>query len=503
MQIICISRGSYGFSSTLSEQLAEKLGYACVSRESLTDKATDSGIPVGKIEIDIMKNKPITEERGINIDLFKSFVTSELCEMAQKQGVVYHGRAGHLVLPGLSNVLRVRAISDSENRIEQAMSKMNLDRKKAKNFIEQTDDDIRRWVRILYNEDWENPALYDLTVNAHRMSAQSASHFLLQVAKLPEFQPTPASNQTLSDLILASKCRLAIGNHEVTRQAKVSVKAEKGHVTVSYLPRQAMEAKTIPQVLEAVPGIQSFVCTVASTNILLLGEKFDSKAEHMDHLIDIAEKWNAAVEIVQLASETPETENIQPTGTQTDETGPNGGILSENEAAGAIDTPDQGLMETMNRLIEVGRAGCSHTSHAGVSGLIQDVSKSTEYSLIVVGDVFSSKGGASQRLKRDLVSRLTDKFHCPVLSAEDLKSRYLFGRKQFISLLTSACLSALIYLIVFSFQKPIVQFVSAGQLGGGLYQKITSSVVVFICVPIIALIIGSFYHNFLKLIRLE
>ncbi|MBU1170907.1 MAG: cytidylate kinase-like family protein [Proteobacteria bacterium] len=503
MQIICISRGSYGFSSTLSEQLAEKLGYACVSRESLTDKATDYGIPVGKIEIDILKNKPITEERSINIDLFKSFVTSELCSMAQKKGVVYHGRAGHLVLPGLPNVLRVRAIDDPENRIKTAMSKLNLDRKKAKQYIEQTDDDIRRWVRILYKEDWENPSLYDLTVNAYHMSAQSVSHFLLQVAKLPEFQPTPSSNQTISDLILASKCRLAIGNHDQTRQAKVTLKAEKGHVSVSYLPRQAMEAKAIPQILESVPGVSSFVCTVASTNILLLGETFDSKAEHMNHLIDIAEKWNAAVEIVQLSSDVQKEDEIQASAPM-DSTGePDGGILEENEEAPKALASDQGLTETMNRLIEVGRAGCSHTSHGGVGGLVKDISKNVEYSLIVVGDMFSAKGVAKQRLKRDLVSMMTDKFSCPVLSAEDLKSRYLFGKKQMIGLVTSAFFSAMIYLVIFGFQKPIIKFVSAGQLGGTMSQKIASAVVVAICVPVIALVIGGFYHNFLKMIRLE
>jgi cytidylate kinase len=500
MQIICISRGSYGFSSKLAEQLAEKLGYACISRESLTDKATDAGIPVGKIEIDVLKNKPITEERGINVDLFKSFVTAELCALSQKKGVVYHGRAGHLVLPGLSNVLRIRAIAEPENRIEMAMSKLNLDRKKAKQYIEQTDDDIRRWVRILYNEDWEDPSLYDLTVNAHHMSTESASHFLLEVAQLPEFQPTPASIQNLSDLLLAARCRLAIGMNETTRQAKVTVKAEKGNVSVTYLPRQSQEAKAIPKVLESVPGVRSFVCTVASSNILLLGEQFDAQADHMDHLINIAEKWNSAVEIVHLTSEPEANSNVTPMPISSKET--DGGILDDTDDNGAK-PQDRGLAQTVNRLIEVGRAGGTHTTHGGVNGVIQDVPKSVDYSLIVVGDVFSSKGAAQQRLKRDLVSRLSDKFSCPVLSADDLKSRYLFGKKQLFSLLLSAFCSGLLYLGVFSFQEPLLRFVAAGQMGAGVSKRVAASVVIALCIPIVAFIIGGFYHNFLKLIRLE
>lgn len=497
MQIICISRGSYGFGSALSERLADKLGYACVSREMITDKATDYGIPVGKIEIDILKNKPITEERAINIDLFKSFVTAELCEMSQKRGVVYHGRAGHLVLPGLTNVMRVRAIADPDKRIEMAMSKTNLDRKKAKQFLEQTDDDIRRWVRILYNEDWEDPALYDLTVNAHHMSAESAAHLLMGVAQLPEFQPNPASTHTMDDLLLAARCRLAIGHKEETAQAKVTVKAERGKVSVTYLPRQSKEAQSIPRVLEKVEGVKSFVCTVASTNILLLGEKFNAKAEHMDHLIDVAEKWNAAVELVHISdSDQGPVAQDAPAMSQED----HGGILDDTADAPVL---AEGLEETMSRLVQVGRAGNSHTAHGGINGVIQNLPRSIDYSLIVVGQVFESKGAAKQRLKRDLVSRLSDKFSCPVLSADDLKSTYLFGPKQLVRLLISLGMSALLYLLVFGYQKPILHFVSAGQTGGTVYQKIAVATVIALFVPIVALVIGGFYHNFLKMIRLE
>ena len=57
MQIICISRGSYGYSSEVMEKLSEKTGYAIISREEITDKATEFGIPIGKLEMMILKNQ--------------------------------------------------------------------------------------------------------------------------------------------------------------------------------------------------------------------------------------------------------------------------------------------------------------------------------------------------------------------------------------------------------------------------------------------------------------
>jgi len=157
----------------------------------------------------------------------------------------------------------------------------------------------------------------------------------------------------------------------------------------------------------------------------------------------------------------------------------------------------------MNKLIQVGRAGLSRNAYGGFKGLITDISKNREYSMIVVGDVFSTKGGAKQRLKREAISLLIEKFRIPVMAAEDLKSEYLFGKKQFFSLIGFGALSALMYLVVFSFQKPLLSFVSAGQFSGGLGSKIAAAVAVFISVPIMASIIGGFYHNLLKMIKLE
>jgi hypothetical protein len=114
MQLICISRGSYEYGKHVAERLAQKMGYSCVSREQITDEASDQGILVGKLEVEVLKSRPLSEEMAIQMDLFKSFVSMKLCEHALREsGTVYHGRTGHLVLPSIPHVLRVRTIAGS------------------------------------------------------------------------------------------------------------------------------------------------------------------------------------------------------------------------------------------------------------------------------------------------------------------------------------------------------------------------------------------------------
>ena len=49
-------------------------------------------------------------------------------------------------------------------------------------------------------------------------------------------------------------------------------------------------------------------------------------------------------------------------------------------------------------------------------------------------------------MTRDLAGLLTDKLHAPVIGTEELRSRYLFGPKQLLSLVGYAAVAVLFYI---------------------------------------------------------
>ncbi|MFH1742760.1 MAG: cytidylate kinase-like family protein, partial [bacterium] len=132
MQLICISRGSYSGGKEFAERLAKKLGWSCLSREELLDEAAGRGIAVGKLEMAMIKPRPLTERMALERDHYQAFVTSVLCERTLKENLVYHGRTAHLLLPSVGHILRIRVVSDMEYRIEAVMQRLNLSREKAK-----------------------------------------------------------------------------------------------------------------------------------------------------------------------------------------------------------------------------------------------------------------------------------------------------------------------------------------------------------------------------------
>ena len=506
MQIICISRGSHEYSSQLAEELSKIIGYTSISRETVTDKATEYGIPVGKLEMQILRNRPLGEEMSIVADMYKAISTAYTCDRALKENIIYHGRTGHQTLPGLTNVLRVRAIADPEYRIKIVSDRMKITREKAKDFIFHIDEDIRKWTRTLYNSDLDDPSKYDLTLNAANLSVKNAATALANFAQLPEFQETPSTKQALQDLLLAANCRLAIGFNEHSKNVNVGIQADRGNVSVTYMPRQTEEAKAIPDVLKSIEGIKSLVCTVATTNVLYLAEKFNPQDDHFLTLVEIAKKWNAAIEIVRIADKDEKPAEAPLESLQSGILSSNsetGGILDDSDNPPASDEHGYGITETLDKLIQAGHAGGSRTIYGGADALMRSLPKTEQYSLVAIGDMFSSKGVAAQRLKRDMLSKLKEKFRVPVIGMEELKARYLFGPKQLLNMIGFAVLFALIYLIVFSFQEPILTFISKGQFGGTLYEKAFAALGVLISIPFVAFSIGGFFGNLLKLLKVE
>lgn len=158
------------------------------------------------------------------------------------------------------------------------------------------------------------------------------------------------------------------------------------------------------------------------------------------------------------------------------------------------------MLKTINKLIQVGRAGAAHTIYGGIEPLASKVKNSRGYCLVVVGDVFLSSGSAAQkRMKRDLVSLLSDQSRVPVISSDDLKEQYLFGPKQKVKTLVYALLTVLIYFLIFTNQEIILKFFSTSSTE----LKILAAIAITIFVPIAAYIISGFSHNIMKLVKLE
>ena len=75
--------------------------------------------------------------------------------------VVYHGRAGHFFLRGVSHVLKVWIIADVEDRVRREMKREDISEKEARRILKKDDDERRNWALALYGVDTDDASLYE------------------------------------------------------------------------------------------------------------------------------------------------------------------------------------------------------------------------------------------------------------------------------------------------------------------------------------------------------
>jgi len=507
MQIICISRGT-SRAKKVAERLAGELGLSCLSREELVEAAIQEGIQVSKLETAMIKPQIFTERLALEREYYRAFTTLYLCERAMAGGLVYHGRTGHLLLPGISHVLRARVVEDENSRIKDAMNQLGVDLTRARRYINNVDEDMRRWVHSMYGVPWEDAAHYDIILNLNQMSLKNGADALTHVAQLPDFQMTPVSTKAIEDLRLGAKARLFLARDDRTKRANVKVRADDGIITATYLPHDAGVKDIIPEIFARLEGVREIRATMATTNILWIQEAFERGAETFRQVVQIATKWNAAVELLQLIpgneywieeQESGASETAEATMTQNPSIlENNGGIEDDDEEE--LSCEDRGLKSMLEELAKLGRSGGGKVVCGGVDRILHSIDQTAAYSLVVIGDIFLAKGHASRmRMARQLQSYLSDHVKAPIVNVEELKTQYLFSKRDLLRMLGYFGLVVLSFALVFANQEPILKFLSET----GTKAKFLSPIAVFLFVPIFAYLYGNIAKSLMKLIKME
>jgi len=503
MAFICVTRAAHSEGNRLAERLAEKLGCKCLSMEDLAEEAIKDGIQVGKLEMAMVKPGAFTERMAIEREHYQAFITARLCDLIREDGYVFHGRSAHLVLPGASRILRVRVLAGQEQRTRAAMERLGLDRPKAQRYLEGVDEDVRRWVHAMHGVSFEEASKSGMGFDLTQMSVDSAADALCGVAKQPDFEMDAAAKRTIENLGLAARARVLLARDERTQASCFKVRSDNGVVTVTYLPQDAGGTEYISEILKPLAGIREVHATMATGNILWIQEKYDSQSETFSQVMEIATKWNASVEVSRLAPES-DLHHADSTDAQANvpekEAGSrtyDGGIEDDTEEPAR---DDGGLSQTVGELSRLGRSGGGRVIYGGQQHLAESLDPAVRYDLVVVGDVFLDKSHAARmRMARDLRSYVGDHIKAPVVTADELGTQYLFGKRDALRLVGFLAATLCVYYLVYANQEAVLRFL----MEPGWKSRTLAALCVFLFVPLVAYLYGTVAKMFLKLIKVE
>jgi osmotically-inducible protein OsmY len=255
MAIVTISRGTFSGGVAVAEAVARRLGVPCISREVIRDAAWAAGLEEKALVATLEEPPRFWEKQPGRIPAHLNLVRTELLDRAHGGDFVYHGYAGHLLLSGISHVLRVRVIASEAYRVQTAMDDFDMSEKQAAQYVKTLNAQLMKWTRFLYGVDWQDPGLYDAVLRVDRLGVEGAADTIASMTELAPFRPTDESRKAVDDLLLSSHVWRELTVNQRTRGANLRVAADGGAVFVTGSADSAKALGAIEEVAAAVPGV--------------------------------------------------------------------------------------------------------------------------------------------------------------------------------------------------------------------------------------------------------
>jgi len=262
MAIVTISRGPFSGGAILAECVANALGYRCLGRQAIVEKAAAYGTSEHEIRA-VLERAPGLWERGRHAKyVYLTLVQAALTDEMRQGRAVYYGNGGNLLLAGVSHVLRACVIAPLDFRVAQVTERLGMSRDAAVAHIQKVDQEVRRWVQYLYGADLMDQGLYDLVLNLESFSIGQACDVIAGMLQERCFAETAESRAAMEDLALASRVRARLAVTATTSDLEVEIVAHRGDVSIggTLLSREQLErARAVALTVPGVTGVDAGV----------------------------------------------------------------------------------------------------------------------------------------------------------------------------------------------------------------------------------------------------
>lgn len=126
--------------------------------------------------------------------------TKTILRLAGLGHAILVGRGANIITAHFPNVLHVRLVSPLSARVRYTADRSNLSDAEAANILREQDDSRRRYLRVYFNADIDDPSRYDITINTGRLGFARSVDMIAHLAK--QHEETLRSHQTQDTPIL-------------------------------------------------------------------------------------------------------------------------------------------------------------------------------------------------------------------------------------------------------------------------------------------------------------
>lgn len=230
MSIICISGYPYTSSSAIAELVAARLGYECLSGTVVFEEAAaQSGIPVARLQKAFEEAPSLFSMSSAARKKCIAHVQAALSARLLTDNLVHDGAFGHLLIQGVSHVLKARIAANLEDRIARLAGEAGCSAQEARKRVLRADSQYLAVCRQVFGAgDDDDTTLFDLVINASETGEEAAADTIAEMSRQKRYQPMTYSLRVMKNLELSHRLKALLSDLD----PEVDVTSEDGKVQI-------------------------------------------------------------------------------------------------------------------------------------------------------------------------------------------------------------------------------------------------------------------------------
>ena len=165
MAIITISRELAALGDETAQELADRLNYRFVNKRTLEERIKSYGVCAVKLQKYDEKKPSFWASLSQDRDDYLHFLKSAILAEAAQGSAIFIGRGAGAILKSVPGVFSVFLVASPEIRVERVKSYFHCDDKRARQIIEQSDNDREGFHRYFFDSKWKEAGNYHLALN--------------------------------------------------------------------------------------------------------------------------------------------------------------------------------------------------------------------------------------------------------------------------------------------------------------------------------------------------
>ncbi|MFZ0448072.1 MAG: cytidylate kinase family protein [Desulfatiglandaceae bacterium] len=189
--------------------------------------------------------------------VYMDYMDAIIYEISRRGEGIIIGHGSQILLQDFGCALHVRINAPEAARLETIREQQELDVDVARKLLQATDSKQRKFCRLAFDMDFDNPDLYDLILNSAKIGYKTIATLVMDTARAEEMAACSLTAlEAMERLSILKRIQGALLKNDLDDRLLTIDIVERGIVQVNGLSNDSESVNRIIKTIEGVQGVQ-------------------------------------------------------------------------------------------------------------------------------------------------------------------------------------------------------------------------------------------------------